>query len=173
MSAIVLLSAVAAASASMGVTKTPIVVPGWPKLPFPFETGLITCTGMYGCMMHVSGLPGIDFTKSPPSKVSGGIVNETAQALTNIATVAKAANSSMDNFMECTVLLSKEYCVSSSACEQMFNQMNSAYKNFFGAVKPTRAAYFVTLVGDSAVEIKCSGWAPAPLAELAGRADAV
>lgn len=63
------------------------VVPGWPKLPYPFETGLVTCTGMYGCLMYVSGLPGIDFSQDPPSIVPGGIANETRQALTNIGKV--------------------------------------------------------------------------------------
>ena len=144
--------------AASAPVKTAIVVPGWPKLPFPFETGILTClVPGHPCMMHVSGLPGIDFTLKPPGIVPGGIANETRQALTNIGTVAAAAGSSLDNFMECTVLLAK------GAGESAFSEMNGAYKEFFGDVKPTRAAYFVDLVGGKAlVEIKCSGWAPAP-----------
>ena len=104
--------------------------------------------------MHISGLPGIDFSREPPSIVTGGIGNETRQALTNIGSVAKAAGSSMDNFIECTVF------ISDSAPASAFEEMNAAYKEFFGEVKPTRAAMFVKLVGNSPVEIKCSGWAP-------------
>ena len=44
-----------------------------------------------------------------------------------------------------------------------FETMNSAYSQFFGLIKPTRAAIQAGhLVGSGSVEIKCSGWAPKP-----------
>ncbi len=58
--------------------------------------------------------------------------------------------------MECTVL------ISDTAGPTAFADLNKVYAEFFGAIKPTRAAFFVKLVGSSLVEIKCSGWAPAP-----------
>ena len=141
-------------TASAQATKAPINVPGWPHLPFPFETGIKTCFLQQACLMHISGLPGIDFSLVPPAIVPGGIGNETRQALSNIGDVAKAAGSSMDAMIECTVF------ISDSAPTNAFAEMNTAYKEFFGDIKPTRAAMFVKLVGNSLVEIKCSGWAP-------------
>lgn len=58
--------------------------------------------------------------------------------------------------MECTVLLAD------GQPDSAFADMNEAYSKFFGAVKPTRAAFYVKLIGTSLVEIKCSGWAPTP-----------
>ena len=136
--------------------KTAVVVPGWPKLPYPFETGIVTCLAEHQCMLHVSGLPGVDFSTHPPGIVAGGIGNETRQALSNIEAVAKAAQSSLDNFMECTVFMSD------TLGPDAFEEMNAEYKNFFGAIKPTRAAFYVKLLGKSLVEIKCSGFAPPP-----------
>ena len=45
-----------------------------------------------------------------------------------------------------------------------FDAMNTVYAGFFStpATRPTRMAAAATLVGDGLVEIKCSGWAPAP-----------
>ena len=158
-----MLAVACALVSSIGGTpvKTAVVVPGWPKLPYPFETGIVTCnhvmTAEQHCLLHVSGLPGIDFSTNPPGIVKGGIGNETRQALSNIEAVAKAAHSSMDNFMECTVFMSNSAIGPSS-----FEEMNDAYKDFFGAIKPTRAAFYVKLIGTSLVEIKCSGFAPPP-----------
>ena len=44
---VVLVTAVAA--------KTPVHVPGWPTLPFPFSTALVSFNGA----IHVSGMQGV------------------------------------------------------------------------------------------------------------------
>ena len=45
------------ATAIVGKTqaKTPVHVPGWPTLPFPFSTALISYNGA----IHVSGMQGV------------------------------------------------------------------------------------------------------------------
>ena len=65
---------------------------------------------------------------------------------------------SLDNIVECTVML---------ANASDFPAMNTVYSTFFGAVKPTRAAAAMGVLGDGLVEIKCSGWAPTPAVEVA------
>ena len=48
----------------------------------------------------------------------------------------------MPGSMECTVF------ISDTAGPNAFEEMNGAYSNFFGAIKPTRAAFFVKLIGE-------------------------
>ena len=95
--------------ALLAAIKTPITVPSWKPLPFPFSPGMVTCLGATdshdACLLHVSGMQGFDMSASPPALVPGGIANETAQTLKNIGAVAEAAGSSLDNFIECTVML--------------------------------------------------------------------
>jgi hypothetical protein len=38
------------------IKKKAVVVPGWPKLPYPFSTGLVACTGMNACNLYMSGM---------------------------------------------------------------------------------------------------------------------
>ena len=87
-------------AATLALAKTPVIVPGWPVLPFPFSTAVIS----YGGVVHISGMQGFDFTAKPPGLVPGGIVNETRQTMQNIAAVMKAArNATMDDILECQV----------------------------------------------------------------------
>ena len=146
-------------SVSLGAKKYPIAVPSWAPLPFPFSTGMVTClAGASDCLLHVSGMQGFDMTASPPVLVAGGIANQTMQTLKNIEAVTKEAGGSLDNIVECTVML---------ANASDFPAMNTVYSTFFGAVKPTRAAAAMGVLGDGLVEIKCSGWAPTPAVEVA------
>ena len=75
----------------------------------------------------------------------------------NLGSVAAAAGSSLENMVECTVLLTDI---------GDFEQMNGVYKTFFvgeGKEPPTRiASQVASLAGKAVVEIKCSGWAPHP-----------
>eukprot|EP00308_Calcidiscus_leptoporus_P023627 CAMPEP_0119356406 /NCGR_PEP_ID=MMETSP1334-20130426/5020_1 /TAXON_ID=127549 /ORGANISM="Calcidiscus leptoporus, Strain RCC1130" /LENGTH=163 /DNA_ID=CAMNT_0007370427 /DNA_START=6 /DNA_END=497 /DNA_ORIENTATION=+ len=146
---------------SPAALKKEVVVSGWPALPYPFSTGIIACLGPAGlpaaCSLSLAGQQGFDFAASPPALVAGGIANETRQVLLNLAAVAEAASSSLDNMIECTVLLTDI---------KDFELMNSVYKTFFvgeGKVPPTRiASQVASLAGTAVVEIKCSGWAPHP-----------
>ena len=125
-----------------------MVVPGWPKLPFPFSTALISNAGV----IHVSGMQGFDFAAHPPAMVPGGIANQTTQTLKNIHTVLAAAQgATMDDLLECSVLLRDL---------KNFETMNSVYKTFFGAAPPARVAYQAALAGGAEVEIKCTGEVP-------------
>jgi 2-iminobutanoate/2-iminopropanoate deaminase len=125
--------------------KTAVVVPGWPKLPFPFSTALTSRSGT----LWISGMQGIDFTKPPPALVPGGITEQTKQTLANIETVVHAAGGTMDNILECTVLL---------ADLKDFKAMNSAYATFFtDGLPPVRVALEAALAGGALVEIKCTG----------------
>lgn len=94
-------------------------------------------------------MQGIDFTKPPPALVPGGITEQTKQTLANIEAVAHAAGGSMDDILECTVLL---------ADLKDFKAMNSAYATFFtDGTPPARVALEAALAGGALVEIKCTG----------------
>ena len=140
-------------------SKHEIAVPGWPSLPFPFSTGIVSCTSSSEelCTLHISGMQGTNSSATPPTRVAGGILNETAMALYDIGRVAEAAGSSMDAITECEVWL---------ADINDFETMNTAYSAIFtgpGKVAPTRiAAQTAKLAGGAKVEIKCTGLAPRP-----------
>ena len=149
---------------ALGASKQAIHVPGWPTLPYPFSTAMLTCLSddpKQACWLHASGMQGIDFNTLPPSMVPGGVGNQTAQTLEKIAAVAQAAGASMDDMSECEVML---------ANLEDFKEMNAAYGAFFGRVKPARAAAAMGLVGGALVEIKCSGFAPNPVLSRRGAA---
>ena len=127
------------------LAKTPITVPGWPKLPYPFSTALLSKSGM----LYISGMQGVDFSKSPPALVPGGITEQTQQTLSNILAVVKAASGSMNDILECTVLL---------ADLKDFKAMNTVYATFFtDGAQPARVALEAALAGGALVEIKCTG----------------
>ena len=154
------LFAAASLSAPPPFVKHEVVVPGWPKLPYPFSTAILSClTGSSTnyCTLHISGMQGYNYSATPPGRVAGGILNETTMALYDIAQVAKAAGSSMDAITECEVWLSDI---------NDFDQMNEAYSKYFtgpGKVAPTRIAAQAAMLGGGAkVEIKCNGVAPPP-----------
>lgn len=148
---------------------TPVVVPGWP-LDLPFleqaQIGIRQCMPLaIFCNLWISGMQGIDFTSRPPKLVRGGVVNETRQALTNIRAITEAVNSSMDSLSDCTIMLSD------SLAKDAFTEMNKEYTRHFGPVKPTRATFFIQIVGDALVEIKCNGYASADITPLRQQAD--
>ena len=128
-------------------SKTPVIVPDWPKLPFPFSTALVSFNGA----IHLSGMQGFDFKASPPGLVGGGVYNQTQQTMANIAEVMNAARgASMSDLLACDVLLAD--------IKKDFKEMNKAYEAAFtDGVYPARVAYQSTLAGGAAVEIKCTG----------------
>ena len=135
-------------SLAVGVSaKTPVIVPGWPALPYPFSTALVS----FGGALHISGMQGVDFSASPPARVTGGAYNETVYIMKNMAEVMKAARgASMSDILECMVFLRD--------IKADFEHMNMAYKAAFtDGVFPARVASQAELAGGAAVEIKCTG----------------
>jgi enamine deaminase RidA (YjgF/YER057c/UK114 family) len=127
------------------VAKTPIVVPGWPQLPLPFSSAVLSESGT----LHISGMQGTDFSKQPPALVPGGITEQTKQTLANVEAIANAAGGSMDDILECMVIL---------ADFNDFKTMNSAYGSYFtDGAPPARVTFQAGLGGGALVEIKCTG----------------
>ncbi|MFO8074230.1 MAG: RidA family protein [Polyangia bacterium] len=83
-----------------------------------------------GEMLFVSGQLGLD----PQSKkmVEGGVAAQTAQALTNLEAILKAAGLGMENVVKTTVLLSSI---------DDFKAVNEVYATRFGDDPPARAAF--------------------------------
>ena len=139
------LALIVAMASPTQAAKIRVIVPGWPKLDFPFSTAVVS----FGGIVHISGMQGFNFSAPKPARVTGGITPETKMTMSNIQTVMKAArNATMDDILECTVVLSDL---------KNFDAMNKVYATFFGKVPPSRIAYQATLFGGAAVEIKCMG----------------
>ncbi|XP_038601911.1 2-iminobutanoate/2-iminopropanoate deaminase isoform X1 [Tachyglossus aculeatus] len=82
--------------------------------------------------VYVSGQLGMD--PSSGQLVSGGVVEETKQALSNMGEILKAANCDFGDVVKTTVLL---------ADINDFNAVNEIYKQYFKSNFPARAAYQV------------------------------
>ena len=82
--------------------------------------------------LYISGQ--IGFNPSTMEVVSGGVVAEAKQALTNMGHILEAANCSFNNVVKTTVLL---------ADINDFAAVNEVYTQFFTANYPARAAYQV------------------------------
>ena len=149
-STLLLLAALSAAVAK----RTKVIIPGWPDLPYPFSEGILQCDGCptAPCALKVSGMQGFDFTQNPPSRVGGGVANETKVTMQDIAEVVKATGATMDDVTACQVWL-KDIAD--------FDAMNDVYKTFFSDPYPTRiAAGGFQLAEGAAVEIVCEATAP-------------
>lgn len=78
--------------------------------------------------------------------VPGGIKEQTKQAIENIQYILEEANSSLQNVIKTTVLLSDMV---------HFSEMNEVYASYFQAPYPARAAYEVAKLPNGAlVEIE-------------------
>ncbi|XP_041104684.1 2-iminobutanoate/2-iminopropanoate deaminase isoform X1 [Polyodon spathula] len=94
--------------------------------------------------MYVSGQIGMDPTSG--QLVSGGVLEEAKQALTNMGEILKTAGCDYNNVVKTTVLL---------ADMNDFNGVNDVYKQFFKVNFPARAAYQVAALPRGArVEIE-------------------
>ncbi|XP_031349085.1 rutC family protein UK114 isoform X1 [Photinus pyralis] len=82
--------------------------------------------------VYVSGCLGLD--KDTMKMVSGGIKQETRQALVNLGHVLEAADSGYDKVIKVTVLM-KDI--------KDFGTINEIYKEFFKEHNPARTAYEV------------------------------
>ncbi|CAN8001897.1 unnamed protein product [Ixodes hexagonus] len=94
--------------------------------------------------MYISGQIGVN--TETHALVSGGIVPETRQALTNLGKVLEAGRMSYKNVAKCTVYLADINEVA---------DMNKVYSEFFPEEPPARAAFqVVRLPKDARVEIE-------------------
>ena len=96
--------------------------------------------------IHAAGQIGLD--PKTGKLAPGGITNETARAMTNVANIMKAGGASMADVTECTVLLAdlSEYAA-----------FNVEYAKLFPIDPPARAAFQVVALPKGArAEVKCT-----------------
>jgi 2-iminobutanoate/2-iminopropanoate deaminase len=97
-----------------------------------------------GGMVFVSGTLGIE--PESGEMVSGGISEETRQALTNMSKILKAGGSSLQNVVKTTVFMQDL---------TEFSEMNAVYADFFSNDPPARSTVEVAaLPKGAAVEIE-------------------
>lgn len=109
-----------------------------PQAIGPYSQGIKIDT-----LVFTAGQLGID--RSTGNIVSGGITEETRQALTNIKYILEAAGTNLENVVKTTVFLRDM---------QEFSAMNAVYATFFGDNPPARSTIQVAaLPKDGAVEI--------------------
>jgi 2-iminobutanoate/2-iminopropanoate deaminase len=118
--------------------KEVVVVNMFPDSTVPYSQGVKA-----GNLLFIAGQIGVDPTNS---KLKGNSIREqTEQALTNMATVLKAAGSSMDHVVKTTVFLSDF---------KDFDEMNRVYVRFFPTNQPARSTVQVVLYDGFKVEIE-------------------
>lgn len=119
--------------------KTTIITKDAPAALGPYSVAVAG-----GPFVFTAGQLGLD--PKTGNLVDGGIENETRQALMNIKSVLKAANSCLDNVVKTTVFLRDI---------ADFSKMNSVYAEFFTENPPARSAVQVAaLPKNAAVEIE-------------------
>ncbi|XP_041104685.1 2-iminobutanoate/2-iminopropanoate deaminase isoform X2 [Polyodon spathula] len=117
-------------------------IPYTPKAPI--RQGIYSQAVVVDRTMYVSGQIGMDPTSG--QLVSGGVLEEAKQALTNMGEILKTAGCDYNNVVKTTVLL---------ADMNDFNGVNDVYKQFFKVNFPARAAYQVAALPRGArVEIE-------------------
>lgn len=110
----------------------------------PAAIGAYSQAVQSGNLIFVSGQLPLD--KDSMQIVSGGIKEQTKQALENLKAIVESAGSSMGNVLKTTVLMQDL---------SQFQEMNSVYETFFESNPPARAAYQVAgLPRQAMVEIE-------------------
>ena len=118
--------------------KEVVVVNMFPNSTVPYSQGVKA-----GNLLCIAGQIGVDPANS---KLKGNSIREqTEQALTNMATVLKAAGSSIDHVVKTTVFLSDF---------KDFDEMNKVYVRFFPTNQPARSTVQVVLYDGFKVEIE-------------------
>ena len=118
--------------------KEVVVVNMFPNSTVPYSQGVKA-----GNLLFIAGQIGVDPANS---KLKGNSIREqTEQALTNMATVLKAAGSSIDHVVKTTVFLSDF---------KDFDEMNKVYVRFFPTNQPARSTVQVVLYDGFKVEIE-------------------
>lgn len=100
-----------------------------------------------GNILFVSGNLGIDFSTENLELVSGGIVEETKQALRNIENTLMTNGSRLSNVVKCTIFL---------ANMDEWSELNKVWPLFFTENYPARTAVQAgRLWNGAAIEIEC------------------
>ncbi|MFH2041556.1 MAG: RidA family protein [Acidobacteriota bacterium] len=121
------------------MNKIKIATQNAPQAIGPYSQAIQT-----GDLVFVSGQLGLD--PQTGEFVSGGIQDQTRQALTGIKNILSEAGLTMDHVVKCTVFLDDM---------NDFAAMNGVYAEFFTEPFPARAAFEVTrLPKDALVEIE-------------------
>ena len=138
------LIAVVALVVATSADRTVVHVPGLPDSPL-YSHAIIS-----NGMVYVAGTVGVNLTATSdgePTLCSGGIKPETICAFKMIAEVLKAAGSSLENIVDCTVFLGKM---------DDYAALNEAYVTVFKKDPPARAAFGANgLALGAAAEFKC------------------
>jgi reactive intermediate/imine deaminase len=110
--------------------------------PFPFSSAV-----RVGDMLYLSGQMGTRTENGAPAIVNGGVEEETRQTLENIKKVLAHVGLTLDNVVECKVML---------ADMSEWPKMNAVYATFFPGAKPARSAWGANgLALGGRVEITC------------------
>jgi 2-iminobutanoate/2-iminopropanoate deaminase len=118
--------------------KEVIAVDKFPRPTVPYSYAVKA-----GNLLFIAGQVGVDPANN---KLKGSSIREqTEQALTNMATVLKAAGSSMEHVVKTTVFISDF---------KDFEEMNKVYAKFFPTDQPARSAVQVVLYDGFKVEIE-------------------
>ncbi|MBU1186757.1 MAG: RidA family protein [Acidobacteria bacterium] len=121
------------------MNKIKIATQNAPQAIGPYSQAIQT-----GDLVFVSGQLGLD--PQTGEFVSGGIQDQTRQALTGIKNILSEAGLTMDHVVKCTVFLNDM---------NDFAAMNGVYAEFFAEPFPARAAFEVArLPKDALIEIE-------------------
>ena len=122
----------------MNMKKEVIKIDKLPKPPVPYSN----CVRA-GEFLFIAGQTGVDPANG---KLKGDSIKEQAeQALKNMATILKAAGSSMEHVVKTTVFISNF---------KDFEEMNKTYAKFFPTNQPARSTVQVILYDGFKVEIE-------------------
>jgi len=116
-------------------------IPGLPKFPLPFSSGIIA----EGRFLFVSGQG--PFDPAAGQFMRGTIAEQTTLTLECIRRIIEGGGGRMEDVVSCRVFLQQ-------ITEKTFAEMNGAYEKFFGPVKPARTTVGCQLLNID-VEIDC------------------
>ncbi|HYV96386.1 MAG TPA: RidA family protein [Gemmatimonadaceae bacterium] len=115
--------------------------------PYPFSSAV-----RVGNMLYLAGQMGTKIVDGAPKLVTGGIDAETKQTFENIKAILAKAGSSLDNVIECKVMM---------ADMAEWPAMNVVYASYFPGKKPARSAWGANgLALGGRVEITCMAFVP-------------
>jgi 2-iminobutanoate/2-iminopropanoate deaminase len=100
-------------------------VPDYPAPHSPYSHAVVA-----NGFVFISGQIPVRPGGSPTEIVGNTMQEQTRQCLRNVEAILKASGSSLDRIVKVTVLLARP---------DLYNEMNSAYAEFFPKAKPARA----------------------------------
>jgi len=134
-------------SAVSGLRRGVISTPDAPAAIGPYSQAITLHFASGETLVQAAGQIGLD--PATGSLVGGGIKEETTRAMENIKAIMTAAGATMDEIVECTVLMTDlgDYAALNEIYADYFDEDNA----------PARAAFQVEkLPANATAEIKCS-----------------